>query len=608
MLVGGNALAGGYLGADGDSADDRLIETTATGDRVCRTGDKAYAVARTSTDESIGNGCSSTDHVVLFTLLGREDTAVKLRGHLVATAAVEAAFMQRYAAEAKGCVVVAISGPTDEDDTASRAASIDGTISWTELGMAIVWNDESCWHQSQDQQESVSAEMEVVRAMTVPATAVAEIRAALAELLPTIAVPLHIVELPAFPMDALAGKCDRRAVQQAIAATVYQQSCRLKVGAQAPGLVDLAPTDATDDPTRMVQRAMSSVLQLASDFSIQPEDNFFRVGGHSAAAVRLCVLLGCRVADLIAHPTPARMARYLRLARTGNCIDGPPTLSLHRHVQEAQQLAQTEIASVLQCCPHECSSSRSNARNTILLTGVTGTLGGQLLRDFLVSANIGGDKKIVCLVRAADDEAALERTESALLTVSAEMRLQMTAIAGDVAAPLLGLSPDAWLALADTICTVVHAAAVVDRVAPLSALVSANVHATARLTQLATTAGATMHFVSSRYAWSLHRLSSRLLVSGHLVSLLVLLFFLIWADVVVPCLALLFHQLAQLRATQRPSGQQNLAAGRQLWKGVCTRKISMVEYGRVMHKASGSANKSCHNLQLLTTTRCSPTS
>eukprot|EP01044_Picomonas_judraskeda_P001023 COSAG03_NODE_53_length_16060_cov_145.490383_8_plen_542_part_00 len=501
LLVGGNALAGGYLGADGDSGDDRLIETTTAGERVCRTGDKAYAVARTSADESIGSGCSSTDNVLLFTLIGREDTAVKVRGTLVDLVAVEAAFMQRYAAEAKGCVVVTVSGPpTDKDGMAARAASIDGTSSWTELGMAIVWNDESCCHQSQDQQESASAEMEVVRAATVPATAVVtEIRAALAELLPTVAVPLHIVELPTFPMDLLAGKCDRRAVQQAVAATVYQQSCRLNVETQGLGLVDLPPTGATDDPIRMVQRAMASVLQLPSDFSIQPEDNFFRVGGHSVAAVRLCASLGCRVADLIAHPTPARMARCLQLAKTGGCIAGPPTAILHRHVQQAQQLAKTEILSVLQCCPHERSSSRSNARNTILLTGVTGTLGSQLLRDFLVSADIGEDKRIVCLVRAADDQAALERTQSALQTVSGEMRLRMTAIAGDVAAPLLGLSPSAWLALADTVCTVVHAAAVVDRVAPLSALVGANVHATARLTQLAATAGATMHFVSSRY-------------------------------------------------------------------------------------------------------------
>ena len=44
--------------------------------------------------------------------------------------------------------------------------------------------------------------------------------------------------------------------------------------------------------------------------------------GHSVAAVRLCASLGCRVADLIAHPTPARMARCLQLALLGTLRQG----------------------------------------------------------------------------------------------------------------------------------------------------------------------------------------------------------------------------------------------------------------------------------------------
>jgi hypothetical protein len=526
LLVGGGALAGGYLGVGGDNVDDRLIERSSTGERVCRTGDKARVIARACGDGSISasstnSRSSSTDTVSLFALIGREDAVVKVRGNLVAIAAVEAAFMQCYAAKAKACVAVTIpgfaAGSTDEIGT--RTASRDDASSCTEIGMGIVWNDEGCGDQSHDHQEAIRAEAGAASATSARALerpTAADVRSALAGLLPAAAVPLHLVELKTLPVDALAGKCDRRAVQQIIAATVFQHSHEL-LNTQALGPVtkaELPATDAVDDCTRMVQRLMGQVLQLPSDSLIQPEDDFFSVGGHSVAAVRLCKLLGCRIADLIAHSTPGRLARCLQM---GDGVDAGrlPSVNLHRQVRLAEQLAQEEAA-LLPRSPQKLVRSSSAAHKVILLTGATGYIGNRLLRDFLLSNDISQNMEIVCLVRSVDDHVALERMQSSLqntpldadggscvvddVRISGHVGVAISAIAGDIAAPLLGLSPDAWLALADSVCAVVHTAAIVDRFAPLSALSSANVHATARLTHLAASAGAAMHFISSRYA------------------------------------------------------------------------------------------------------------
>lgn len=554
LLVGGGALAGGYLGVNEDNADDRLIETSTTGERLCRTGDKARVIARGCDGGSVGVSSTSSrkDTVCLFALIGREDAVVKVRGHLVAIAAVEAAFMQCYAVEAKACVAVAIPelAASSTDDMGATTTSVNDTSPCTEIGMAIVWNDAGCGDQPHHHQESSCAE---TGARSAPPSSceipsAADVRAALATLLPVVAVPLYIVELKQLPVDGLAGKCDRRAVQQAIAAAVYTHSRQWsaqaskattatdsrQLNAQASeattatdqpvsltdpvATVDLPATDAIDGSTQMVQRLMAQVLQLPSDSSIQPEDDFFCVGGHSVAAVKLCKLLDCRIADLIAHSTPSQLARCLQLAGADDSVDEPPKVNLHRQVQQAEHLVHAEASALSRRNLEKRDSPCTVPHNVILLTGATGQLGSQLLSDFLLSESIGQDMQIVCLVRSVDDQAALERIQSSLrnssLGTDSDSRdigvglghtgAAVSALAGDVAAPLLGLAPDTWLALADNVCAVVHTAATVDRFAPLSALLSANVCATARLTHLAKLAGAAMHFISSRYAQVAH--------------------------------------------------------------------------------------------------------
>ena len=82
----------------------------------------------------------------------------------------------------------------------------------------------------------------------------------------------------------------------------------------------------------------------------------------------------------------------------------------------------------------------------VLLTGATGFVGMELLRRFIER----GDRRIHALVRAADDEAAAERLPA---------HARLSAVAGDIEQPGLGLSEENRERLAQDVTTVVHCAA-----------------------------------------------------------------------------------------------------------------------------------------------------
>lgn len=83
----------------------------------------------------------------------------------------------------------------------------------------------------------------------------------------------------------------------------------------------------------------------------------------------------------------------------------------------------------------------------ILLTGATGFLGSHMLLDLLRHS----DAHVHCLVRAADEEAAVARLGEALksyeLPWSSEVRRRVTVLPGDIRRPHLGLSDELWTTL-----------------------------------------------------------------------------------------------------------------------------------------------------------------
>ncbi|HEY3729426.1 MAG TPA: SDR family oxidoreductase [Solirubrobacteraceae bacterium] len=132
----------------------------------------------------------------------------------------------------------------------------------------------------------------------------------------------------------------------------------------------------------------------------------------------------------------------------------------------------------------------SPASGEVLLTGATGFVGMELLARYLER----GERKIVALVRARDDEAASERLDAVLGNLfgprAARHRPRVRAYAGDVTEPGLGLDPGLSERLACRVSTIVHSAASVSFTLPLAEARSINVEGTRRLLEFADAARA----------------------------------------------------------------------------------------------------------------------
>ncbi|WP_153342685.1 thioester reductase domain-containing protein [Nocardia aurantia] len=138
------------------------------------------------------------------------------------------------------------------------------------------------------------------------------------------------------------------------------------------------------------------------------------------------------------------------------------------------------------------------APQCILLTGPTGFLGSHVLLDLLRHS----DAHVVCLVRAADDAAAAARLEQAVrgfaLPWSREVARRVTAVAGDLRSPRLGLPGQRWESLAADVDSIVNAGAAVDFLRGYPSLRRTNVHGPLNLAELACTGRPKpLHHVSS---------------------------------------------------------------------------------------------------------------
>ncbi|MFD8392956.1 thioester reductase domain-containing protein [Streptomyces sp. NPDC059680] len=134
----------------------------------------------------------------------------------------------------------------------------------------------------------------------------------------------------------------------------------------------------------------------------------------------------------------------------------------------------------------------------ILLTGATGFLGSHMLLDLLRHS----DAHVHCLVRAADEEAAVARLGAALksyrLPWSSEVRRRVTVLPGDIRRPRLGLSDELWHTLAHELDGVVGVAAAVDFLRGYQSLRASNVLGALTLAELAATGRPKpLHHISS---------------------------------------------------------------------------------------------------------------
>lgn len=135
----------------------------------------------------------------------------------------------------------------------------------------------------------------------------------------------------------------------------------------------------------------------------------------------------------------------------------------------------------------------------VLLTGATGFLGSQLLRELLATTSA----TVYCMVRGAESHEDCRRRihESYVSTgvpPTEEEARRIIPVAGDLAAPSLGLSPLEFDRLADTVDAVIHNGALVRFLSPYRLLRAPNVLGTREILRLATHRRTKwLHFVST---------------------------------------------------------------------------------------------------------------
>ncbi len=230
-------------------------------------------------------------------------------------------------------------------------------------------------------------------------------------------------------------------------------------------------------PRDEVERQVAEIWQESLGLEeVGVHDDFFELGGHSLLATQLFFRLRqvfqaeLSLKVLFESPTVAQMARVI--AQSGEPGGVEPAVELD-WVAEA-----TLDPGIVPVGP-----SPATAEERVLLTGATGFLGSFLLAELLRSTPCA----VHCLVRARDAEEGMHRIRQALehnLLWDPAAAGRIVPVVGDLGRPLLGLTPGAFDALAETVEAIYHAGALVNFVYPYSQAKPPNVLGTQEILRL----------------------------------------------------------------------------------------------------------------------------
>ena len=251
-----------------------------------------------------------------------------------------------------------------------------------------------------------------------------------------------------------------------------------------------------------ISRAAGALLGAAAS-DLQPDAHFTDLGGDSLSALTFANLLheifeiDVPVGVIVSPASDlASLAAYIESERqpgskrpTFASVHGRDATEVHANDLTLDKFIDAKTLAAAPSLPGPSAEVR-----TVLLTGATGFLGRYLALEWLERMDMV-DGKVICLVRAKDDAAARERLDKTfdsgdpkLLRHYRELAADhLEVIAGDKGEANLGLDPQTWQRLADTVDLIVDPAALVNHVLPYSQLFGPNALGTAELIRIALT-------------------------------------------------------------------------------------------------------------------------
>jgi amino acid adenylation domain-containing protein/thioester reductase-like protein len=436
LFVGGECLAREYVGLP-EKTEESFPEdhfSPADGARMYRSGDRARILSDGTLE-----------------IMGRVDFMVKIRGYSVELGAVEAAIEENLAVQA--CVVIS-EGEEGEDKRLVAYVVPDPEDEERYSGWSL------------DPKTGRSKEM----------------RGVLQNSLPHYAVPSVFVELESLPIQATSGKVDRSELPPPPPRPTRRET----------GDIERLPDDAPRrEKEALLVRAWEDVLRL-DEGEVEPEDNFFDLGGHSLAAAQLSSQVeqgfGVHVSMplFMEDPTPGGLLGRIELLQR----DGTAGAATSVDDLIADAILDPEITPQ----PVENAPTLRDARE-VFLTGTTGFLGAFLLDGLLEKT----EARVHCLVRPRGDAmGAIEANLRDYGLWRPERAERIVPVPGDLSEPLLGQDKEDFDALARGVDLIIHAGAAVNLVYPYSELRAPNVGGTREVLRLACRdGGRPVHYVST---------------------------------------------------------------------------------------------------------------
>lgn len=268
----------------------------------------------------------------------------------------------------------------------------------------------------------------------------------------------------------------------------YTAACEALAAATAAA--PAAPAAFAADFAALLERCGVSVPHA------RPDATLAELGVDSLACARFAALMfdaGVRVASSqsVHQYALSHWQALWTAARSGSVVPD-------RVVTDEECIDWTRECHMPSALRRTCARERSDG--DALLTGGTGFFGPYLLSALL---NRIPGCTVYVVVRAANDEAAAKRCAEGLREAGLWEEKQWTRVvvfAGDLGLPRFGLSDARWNDLCSRVAHVYHSGTRVDVTLPYSALRAANVQSTCTAIDLALTAGARLHYVSSASA------------------------------------------------------------------------------------------------------------